>query len=307
MKNTPFIVGLFLAVAALGFWSARLESKIAAADTEIAALKTKLNATEHVAQLAKVQSAQRLVEVVAGAAAPASGGTIATKQDPADPREALTAAQAALAQAQALPAGTDRDTAMKNVESAFKDSLIALAAQDPQAAWDAAQNMPDDSHSSRLLTLRGILQAWSSTNPAKAAALMTEANMTEASDNATNTAAIIESNWIKQDSVAASQWINTLPPGNTRDSAIQALVQVVKDTDPAGAMTWTDTMTDFSTRGNMITKIVQEWAKTDPAAATQAVLNRTTGKNRQQALLDIINQTAASAANGSASAAAPGP
>ncbi len=50
--------------------------------------------------------------------------------------------------------------------------------------------------------------------------------------------------WLKKDSLAASQWIGTLQPGAARDAAAFSLVENTIHDDPAAAQTWAATIQD---------------------------------------------------------------
>ncbi|HTB63176.1 MAG TPA: hypothetical protein VK737_06270 [Opitutales bacterium] len=304
MKSTPLVVGLFLLVVGFGFWTAHLESKISESDSKIDAMKTQLTgsivalknqltAATANAPTATVQKLKSGIQLVTTPTPPVA-------DSPDGPNNSTLNLRAGLAAALALPPGDDRNAALYKAAS-------ALASVDPQAAWDAAQKIADDQVGTRNHTLRNILKTLSASDPAKAATLLSQAPLPETSIDPNNTTGSIMGSWVMQDPQAASQWANTLPAGNTRDSAVVALVSAVVENDPKSAVAWADTMADPTIRGTLIQNIVSEWAKTDAAGATQALLDRKTGQDTLQIKLDMVKQIAAKAAEATVPSAASGP
>jgi len=305
MKTRVLFAALIIAVVVLGFWVARIDASLSEAANQIAAVNKKLETIQHDFSTELAQNMKQLeqtMDLAIKASAPGNEGPAASKEI----RDAVAAdPKAALALAQGLPPGPDRDGAMQM-------TLAALAATDPQSAWDQAQNLPDDGTGFRLSTLKSVLAAWSTSDPAKAAAMLATLPATaaqETSISGTNTTAMIEINWIAQDPVAATQWIDTLPPGSTRDSAILGLAAVATATDPATAFSWVGTMATAGIRGTTTTGIVTQWAMTDPDAATAAVMSRYPNNNngRQATLLGTIAQARTASDAAANSAAANGP
>lgn len=52
----------------------------------------------------------------------------------------------------------------------------------------------------------------------------------------------ISKDWIRRDSNAASEWIRSLPVGESRNRAIRNLIDAIKDVDPLGARQWADSI-----------------------------------------------------------------
>jgi hypothetical protein len=74
--------------------------------------------------------------------------------------------------------------------------------------------------------------------------------------------------------MAASQWINTIPVGDTRNSAVKQLVtvQVQNGSDLPTAFVWASSITGNNTmHGNQMNNVVSQWARKDPNAAAAAV------------------------------------
>jgi len=276
MKTNSLLIVLSIAVAILGIWVAKINTALMQKDTEIAALNQKIEAVQHGAVAALTQS-NRSVAMVSTATATGGGGApkLGKNQIAANPKAAIEAAMA-------MPPGPDRD-------GALMDALVAYAVVDPQAAWDAAQDFPADAGAGKTTLLKDIIKAWAAKDPAQAAAKYASLGVTETSGNANNTVGTIEADWLKVDPEAASKWVETLPVGGTRDSAIRALVPIATQSDPPTAFRWADTLADPSYRGTLMNGVVTAWAKLDPDAALAAVKSRPDKHNgRMEALTALV-------------------
>ncbi len=274
-------------MSALGYWVSRIDSSISDLNDAFAALDKKVTAIQRQNTTDRVNAQV----VTSNSSGPVIDSRIAINRAAAkDPR-------AAFVMAQELPSGPDRNGAMQT-------ALYALALTDPLGAWGLAQNLPED-NDVRAQTLRSLLKSWSATDPAEAAAMLATVSLPEAVASATSTTGVIEANWIKLDPEAGSKWIETLPVGTTRDSAIMALAVNVSDENVPSTFVWVTTMADYAKRGTTINKVVTQWAKTDPDAATKAVLEKypNNDNGRQGALMAIISRMRAQATAGAASAA----
>jgi hypothetical protein len=73
--------------------------------------------------------------------------------------------------------------------------------------------------------------------------------------------------WGRADAPAASEWLNTLPPGAERDAAIGEFVRGTFATDPAAALTWSASIADDGKRARRFAELYPKWLKSDAAAA----------------------------------------
>ncbi len=291
MKTNPLNIVLLIAVAVLGVWGARMNTALNETRETLTALHIKMAAViQNVSQL-KTQEAKIVIQHSNATAITADKNPAENNHAGADPRALLVAAEA-------KPPGMERN-------SALYSALMQTAVKDPQGAWDYAQNLPDDGTDLRLNTLKGILKTWATQDPAQAAAKLATLSLVEKSASQDNVSAVIAERWLKQDPEAASKWVDTLPPGNARDSAVMAVVETASQNDLPTAFNWTTTMSDPAKRGSLITGIVRQWARTDPEAATQAVLKQYPNNNngRQATLLGLIKQVSAEASAAAGGAA----
>jgi len=98
----------------------------------------------------------------------------------------------------------------------------------------------------------------------------------------------VAANWIQSDPVAAANWVNNLPSGDSRDVAAREESKALTNVDPATAFNWATNIGDLQMRSAQARSVIQVWGRTDPAAAAAAVQasNLTDlGKSRMQALI----------------------
>lgn len=98
--------------------------------------------------------------------------------------------------------------------------------------------------------------------------------------------------YIKQDETAASQWLDSLPPGQERDAAATALVEhLVKpgdSQDGEAAFAWAAAMSGETERSRYTAEAARAWAAEDPAAARAAVESSALPAAEKSALLQSI-------------------
>jgi hypothetical protein len=186
--------------------------------------------------------------------------------------------QAALAWVESLPPGSAQTQAMET-------ALAQLANVAPQAALDAAGQLTGDAKGNAQAN---IFDTWSAGQPAEAAAALANTNGTFFNGATLNTVtATVARNWLNQDPQAATQWINTLPPGAPRDNAVEQIISTVGQSDPASVYNWALSIGDPSARNAQVVKLATKWSSQNPtaaAAAAQNALNNLTGVTQAQTL-----------------------
>ena len=197
--------------------------------------------------------------------------------------------QAALKWVMGLPADGSRDNAARTVLTSFADV-------DPQAAWNLAQQVdwatstPTDGSNGIMVKTQGnIAIAWSTQDPAQAAAVI--ATLPDG-NVANNAIPAVAANWLQQDPEAASQWIDGLPHGAARDGAVVQLISMEGKNNPPAAFKWAMSMADKNVRGGQIQTAIAIWAKTDPAAATVAAESNNFTDGFKAGLLSLIGKNA---------------
>ncbi|MGA2051720.1 MAG: hypothetical protein ABSH19_00270, partial [Opitutales bacterium] len=187
--------------------------------------------------------------------------------------------QAALTWVESLPPGPAQNQAMET-------ALAQLANVNPQGALDAAGQLTGDA---KDRVQANIFGTWSTEQPAEAAAALMNTNGTLFSGTTLNSVtATVAQNWLNQDPQAATQWINTLPPGAPRDNAVEQIISTVGQSDPASVYNWALSIGDPSTRNAQVVKLAAKWSSQNPtaaAAAAQNALNNLTGVTHAQTLV----------------------
>lgn len=73
--------------------------------------------------------------------------------------------------------------------------------------------------------------------------------------------------WAFDQPEAAGEWINSVPPGEARDSAVKAYVSVIDGMDPALATHWANTIQEPTERFGTTLNAFQRWMQKDMKAA----------------------------------------
>ncbi len=105
------------------------------------------------------------------------------------------------------------------------------------------------------------------------------------------TAHIIQS-WAGEDPLAVSQWVQTLPPGHTRDAGAGMLAVNLLRTEPDSAFAWMQTVSDDATRESLYGPILSSWTRLDAAAARQSIEDAhipDTTRERLRAQFDVFS------------------
>lgn len=100
--------------------------------------------------------------------------------------------------------------------------------------------------------------------------------------------------WCRKDIEAAAAWLNSLPPSDGKDSAINQLARNMASQYPAHAMAWAVSIADEEQRANAIGAAMNPWAKQDPAGASQFLSKMKDGKGRDEAIRLFAGQLVSS-------------
>jgi hypothetical protein len=76
-------------------------------------------------------------------------------------------------------------------------------------------------------------------------------------------------NWVEENPRAAGEWINTLAPGDGRDSAVDSYVNEIREKDPATATHWAMTIEEPKKRVEATMSSFQRWADSNTDAASE--------------------------------------
>ena len=88
-----------------------------------------------------------------------------------------------------------------------------------------------------------------------------------------NHASEIARAWAASDSIAASKWLNALPPGTKRDHAITGFTDSIAAYEPEAAAEWANTISDPDLRISQLNRSIELWSKQSPQEALNWVTN----------------------------------
>jgi len=74
-------------------------------------------------------------------------------------------------------------------------------------------------------------------------------------------------NWAEVDATQAGTWIETLPAGGVKDTALFSFVGGLGQNDPATAVEWAQRISEPKLRDEALARTVQDWLQTDPIMA----------------------------------------
>ncbi len=75
--------------------------------------------------------------------------------------------------------------------------------------------------------------------------------------------------WVKQDPLAASEYVAAMPPSENRDWAIGGMVHSHRWEDPAAAVAWANELSSAEGREHVMTLAAEAYVRKDPAAAAE--------------------------------------
>jgi RNA polymerase sigma factor (sigma-70 family) len=156
----------------------------------------------------------------------------------------------------------------------------ALQTLDPAALQEFAAAGPEGLRADRLLA--GTL-ALAAHDPAAAVQFAAEAPP----ENRDRTWDMIANTWAEQDKVKASEWIDALPEGADRNSAITGFTRHLVWEDGESAMIWAESISDPAVRDKVVESRIQAWLVTNrPAATAWLEKSNTLPPEKEQVILN---------------------
>ncbi len=114
-----------------------------------------------------------------------------------------------------------------------------------------------------------VARVWSSSNPAEAA--QWALSLPEKGSIQRGAVGDVTEQWMRIDSMAAGEWISSLPAGRTRDGASERVVHMTTHTDPGTAFDWAQSISEDNRRFGLIHHTLSQWRNVDQPAAQQAL------------------------------------
>lgn len=146
--------------------------------------------------------------------------------------------------------------------SALAAAIGGLSNTDPEAASRQVAQLPEGDERDRAVS--DIVQDWARVNPQAAADFLKTQDSERAQRDGLRELMPV---WVSQNASAALAYANSLPEGNTRDSAIGSYVWSNNSADPADLMKVAETISDEGDRSRTIGMTAMRWMREDEAAA----------------------------------------
>jgi len=171
-----------------------------------------------------------------------------------------TDAKSALAWAEQLPEGSDKQEALVTIR-------FQLASQDPEAAAEQVAHLAESDSTSALIA--AIAGHWAVSNPSKAiewASTLGESDKTLAMGNVMGV-------WARRDPVAAANYVSQLPGGEIQNEAARSVISSWAKQDPQATAAWVLEFPAGDLRDHGINVLVTDWNMSAPEKAQDWVLS----------------------------------
>ena len=114
-----------------------------------------------------------------------------------------------------------------------------------------------------------VASVWSSSSPVEAA--QWALTLPERGSIRRGAVGDVTEQWMRIDSMAAGEWVRSLPPGSTRDGASERVVHMTVDSDPGAAFAWAESVSENDRRFGLMHHTLTQWSEVDRPAAQQAL------------------------------------
>jgi RNA polymerase sigma factor (sigma-70 family) len=146
-------------------------------------------------------------------------------------------------------------------------------------AW--VQSLPASDGATRSDALQKVMKNWDDSDPAGAAAYLTENFANDPNFNAL--ADELVGHWASGDPQSALAWAETLPPGPSYDNAMTLALTDLAKTDPQSAWETAMHVTDTAGEAQAMLGVVQSWSAENPAQAAAVFSQIPAGSQQVQA------------------------
>ena len=158
------------------------------------------------------------------------------------------------------------------------------AQQDLEAARKWVDSLP--AGRTREQAMSGIISTLAQTDPAKAAAILGDAAVTN--QNSHQVGMIVRA-WIKTDQTAALAWLDSLDlRGDAQQSVHSQFLRNWVDEDAPAASRYALSIPDEKSRQQAISSLVGAWGRNDPQAAREWIMTSLEGDSKNSSLNSLI-------------------
>ena len=177
----------------------------------------------------------------------------------------------------ALPASIERSQSIEEVAKTW-------ALRDPEAVKKWAATLSNDQE--RSAAMKVLLASLENREPARAAALLLEFTGTNLADGIPYISTIM-ANWAKSDLASAASWVNALPQGQLRDTAVRSFVAQWEKQDPVAAINFAAKLPENSAQQELVQTLAASWSLRQSQAAINWANGLPEGAIRDSALAGI--------------------
>ncbi len=146
---------------------------------------------------------------------------------------------------------------------AIKSALAVLAFNNPRAAWESLQRIPDGAD--RNETAQLILERWGRRDPAAA---LNWADENAGDEMLRNMAGSLILNLAERDPQAAVAYLDNLPLGDARDHILRNVIGKAAYADPDATAHWVEQLSGAD-RSTAIPALLRAWASFEPREAAE--------------------------------------
>ena len=163
------------------------------------------------------------------------------------------------------------------MDTAFR----ALAAKNPEEAWEKAKRMGQSGYAAK----QAILSELALTNPAAGLKLIAARKM----GNDSWAMQSFFQTWAGQDPAAAAASLDQMKNTRDRRNALGAVASAWGQRDPAGALAWADGQASAGDRSSTLSAILTTQADSDPQGALSNQAARNLGRSQSGVMSGILN------------------
>lgn len=169
-------------------------------------------------------------------------------------------------------------------DAALRDIVPALADRDGAAGLAAAARITDAARRNEVVS-QAVMKVAGGNDPDQLPALLAGLPEGLAGPGNYQEAA---AKWAGKETRETSQWIDSLPPGASRDAAIGGLLQTLVKQAPEDALVWAATVDDPAQRTEQLQNVAKAWRKSGVREAAAGIASSALPEPDKNALLEFL-------------------
>jgi hypothetical protein len=176
------------------------------------------------------------------------------------------------------------DFPLPDREAFFTTHGQTLSSEMPEGIFASIMGLPESVGRDKAMT--SVLQQWAQRDPLRAVEAVSKLDAPEVEAHAFRQVAF---GWSSGDSLRASQWVDSLPPGPNRDAASAGLAEELATEQPDMAFRWAESIDHVSLRRETLRQVLAAWRNDNPQAAESALRESGLNEADRQALAPTTN------------------